>query len=294
MSEKIITLVADDSLIALQGMEAMLEGVGEIGMVVTANTPVRTIELAKLTNPKLILLDMKWFANEREGVDLIKELRVYVPEAIIIAVTAYPKLINEAKEAGAYAGVSKSIDRAQLIEVVHQAMSSETSSSATEKEMSKANVETTTTLNQIFISYSHKDLKWLQRLQVHVKPLEQLGTMVRWDDTMIVPGTKWKEEIYKALESAKVAVLLISADFLASDFITTNELPAILTAAKVKGTIILPVIISPCRYQQTESISQFQSVNSPSQPLTTLPKSRQEAILVKVSEAVEKALRGQT
>jgi hypothetical protein len=145
--------------------------------------------------------------------------------------------------------------------------------------------------SHIFISYSHNDMKWLQRLQIHIKPLEKLGTITRWDDTLIDPGQKWREEIKKAIDVTKVAVLLVSADFLASDFIIDNELPPLLAAAETEGAAILSVIVSPCRFMQTENLSQFQAVNSPSQPLNLMSKGRQEAILVKVSEAIEKALR---
>ena len=51
--------------------------------------------------------------------------------------------------------------------------------------------------SQIFISYSHKDKKWLERLQVHLKPLEREGLFERWDDTMINAGEKWRDEIRK-------------------------------------------------------------------------------------------------
>lgn len=52
-----------------------------------------------------------------------------------------------------------------------------------------------------------------------------LGEVERWDDTLIDPGSNWREEIKVAIESAKVAILIVSADFLASDFIVNNEIP---------------------------------------------------------------------
>jgi hypothetical protein len=144
--------------------------------------------------------------------------------------------------------------------------------------------------NQIFISYSHSDKRWLDRLHVHLKPLERDNTIVRWDDTMIKPGSKWREEIDKALKATKVAILLISADFLASDFIATDELPPLLKAAEEEGAVILPMIVSASRFTQTKSLSVFQAVNQPSQPLAGLPRHRQEEVLVKVAEAVEQAI----
>ena len=70
---------------------------------------------------------------------------------------------------------------------------------------------------QIFISYAHKDLRHLNRLQIHLTPSTRKNTNIRyWDDTKLTPGSNWQDEIKKAIEAAKVAILLISADFLAS------------------------------------------------------------------------------
>jgi hypothetical protein len=141
--------------------------------------------------------------------------------------------------------------------------------------------------NQIFVSYSHKDKKWLSRLQVHLAPLEQNGVVSVWDDTKIKPGTKWRDEIERALASAKAAILLVSADFLASEFISKNELPPLLAAAERDGALIIPVIVSACRFLETASIAMFQAVNSPSQPLTGMGKDAQEEVFYEVSKAVE-------
>jgi hypothetical protein len=142
---------------------------------------------------------------------------------------------------------------------------------------------------KVFISYSHQDKAWLERLQVHLKPLEREGLLDRWDDTRIRAGAKWHEEIEKALSSAKVAVLLVSADFLASDFIAEKELPPLLEAAKAGGALILPIIISPSRFSKT-TLAQFQATNSPDKPMIDLSRGEQEKIWLKVSEDIEDAL----
>ena len=145
--------------------------------------------------------------------------------------------------------------------------------------------------NQVFVSYSHADAKkWLNRLQTHLKPLEREGKLQLWDDTKIKPGADWRNEIQRALDSAKVAVLLISADFLASDFIDKNELPPLLAAAENDGATILSVILSPCRFNETKSLSRFQAVNAPSKPLAEMPRAAQEKVFYQVSKAVEDAL----
>jgi hypothetical protein len=145
--------------------------------------------------------------------------------------------------------------------------------------------------NQVFISYSHADAKWLKRLQTHLKPLEREGKLQLWDDTKIKPGAIWHDEIQHALDSARVAILLVSADFLASDFIANNELPPLLEAAEKEGAKILSVILSPCRFNETKSLSRFQAINSPSHPLTGMAKDAQEHTLYQVSVAVENALK---
>jgi hypothetical protein len=142
----------------------------------------------------------------------------------------------------------------------------------------------------VFISYSHADKQWLERLQRHLRPLERTGALV-WDDTRLQPGSAWREEIRKALAETKVAVLLVSADVLASEFITTNELPPLLAAAEDDGATILPVIISPCRFERTESLSRFHAVNDPQKPLVQLRTANRDRVFDDVARAVEDALK---
>ena len=145
---------------------------------------------------------------------------------------------------------------------------------------------------KVFISYSHKDIRDLERLHKHLTPYEQMGIVDTWDDTKIIPGAVWRQEIERAIENAKVAILLVSADFLASDFITKNELPALLVAAQTSGAIILSVILSPSGFE-TSSLAQFQAVNSPSRPLTRMNRNEKEETWKKVAKIVYDAIASQ-
>jgi hypothetical protein len=143
------------------------------------------------------------------------------------------------------------------------------------------------TRTKVFISYSHADKDWLDRLKRHLKPLIREGNLDYWDDTHIRPGDDWKQEIQNALDTAQVAVLLISADFFASDFIDETELPPLLDAAKAKGVRILPVIISASRFARNPDLARFQAVNPPSRPLNDMLPAEQEKVLDRLAHTIE-------
>jgi hypothetical protein len=79
----------------------------------------------------------------------------------------------------------------------------------------------------VFISYSHKDAKWLDKLKQFLRPLEEQDLIRVWDDTEIRPGADWLADIRKAFESARVAVFLVTQNLLDSPFIIDKELPVL-------------------------------------------------------------------
>ncbi|MEJ7862395.1 MAG: DnaB-like helicase C-terminal domain-containing protein [Pyrinomonadaceae bacterium] len=143
--------------------------------------------------------------------------------------------------------------------------------------------------NHVFVSYSHKDEKWLERLRVHLRPLTREHKLDLWDDSRIQPSSNWRSEIQLAIDKASVAILFISADFLASDFVHENELPPLLKKAENDGLLIFPVIISPCRFAETKNISQFQAINDPSRPLISQGTTKREKVFWELSKHIEKS-----
>lgn len=142
--------------------------------------------------------------------------------------------------------------------------------------------------HQVFFSYSHSDAEYLNRMLIHMRPVERSGAIDLWSDTKITAGDRWREEIRRAVKSARVAVLLVSADFLASEFITTDELPSLLAAAEDEGARIIPVIIKPCRFLRDDSLSRFQALNDPKMPVIRMDEADREELYARLAEIVEK------
>jgi internalin A len=93
--------------------------------------------------------------------------------------------------------------------------------------------------DQIFISYSHNDKVWLERIRTHLSGAVRNRVIDLWDDSKIRPGSNWKDEVKRALARAKIAVILVSPNFLASEFIAHDEFPPLMEAAQKEGLTIL-------------------------------------------------------
>ena len=103
---------------------------------------------------------------------------------------------------------------------------------------------------KIFCSYAHKDEELREELAVHLKPLENEGIVTVWSDRKIISGSMWEDNINTQLNSAQIILLLISPDFLASDYCNIEAKKAI--ERKNKGECrIIPIILRPSRWEKT-------------------------------------------
>jgi hypothetical protein len=104
---------------------------------------------------------------------------------------------------------------------------------------------------KVFYSYSHNDKEYLQSLQSQLKILERLGKIELWSDAQILPGERWNDSIIQKLQSSDIILLLISADFLNSDYIWNTEFKMALDREHKGEASIVPIILKKCLWRET-------------------------------------------
>jgi len=107
----------------------------------------------------------------------------------------------------------------------------------------------------VFICYAHEDEGWTDRIAGH---LQALGEFEVWYDEHIPWGEKWDPEIEAAIRRAKVAVLVISVDFLKSSYIREREIPLLQELQREKGLRIIPVIARSCVWNKVKWLADIQ------------------------------------
>lgn len=120
---------------------------------------------------------------------------------------------------------------------------------------------------RLFVSYSHRDDELRQRLEVHLKLLVRMGLIETWTDRCIDPGTAWAAAIDRELERAHVILLLVSADFLASDYCWDKELKRALERHDKGEAVVVPIIVRPVDFAGAPFAS-LQALPKDARPVT--------------------------
>ncbi len=139
--------------------------------------------------------------------------------------------------------------------------------------------------SEIFISYSRRDAAWLERLRVHLEPLIQRDRLEIWHDGRIQPGERWRDELHHAVARARVAVLLVSPDYLASPFIASEELPPILRAAQSDGLRVFWIPVRASIVDKTE-LGTMQAAQPADKPLAGLRGPAIDRALADIARAI--------
>jgi internalin A len=111
----------------------------------------------------------------------------------------------------------------------------------------------------LFISYSHKDERYRDELRGALTPYERRGDVTLWDDTCIMPGQKWEQEILDKLERADIVVLLVSNYFIGSDYCYSKEMKRALERDAARENAVVPIIVRACAFHKLE-LGQLQAI----------------------------------
>jgi TIR domain len=131
----------------------------------------------------------------------------------------------------------------------------------------------------VFISYSHKDARWKDRLVAQLGILGREGLLETWHDGLIQPGADWLPEIEAALARARVAILIVSADFLNSEFIRRKEVPVVIELRSREDIRVIPVIARPCQWKMVNWLARLQARPVGGKSLEELTRVQAEKVL---------------
>ena len=111
----------------------------------------------------------------------------------------------------------------------------------------------------VFVSYSREDVEWRRRFVKMLKPEVRERRLEVWSDERNVVGYEWRPQLEQAIARSRAALLLVSADFLASDFIMEQELPALIK----HKVLLVPVLVRPCLWNRVQTLERLQWAHDP-------------------------------
>ncbi len=139
--------------------------------------------------------------------------------------------------------------------------------------------------DSIFICYAHEDSNWLQKMKPFLKKLANYNIII-WSDELIRPGKDWKKAIKSELKKCSAAVLIISQDFLVSDFILNEELPEIIDSEIEDSKGIFGLVVKNCTIEMDEAINKYQMLNPIDQPLEDMEENKQNRYFVRLFKEI--------
>jgi hypothetical protein len=137
----------------------------------------------------------------------------------------------------------------------------------------------------VFYSYSHKDEELRERLETHLKLLKRQGIIQDRHDRRISAGTEWEGQINQHLESAQLILLLISADFLASDYCYDKEMQRALARHEAGEARVIPIMLRSVELTGAP-FSKLQALPQDAKPVDTWPN--QDAAFTNIAQGIRR------
>jgi nucleoside phosphorylase len=141
---------------------------------------------------------------------------------------------------------------------------------------------------EIFCCYARRDQSLLLKLRTHLSSLEREGFIHIWHDKDISPGTEWEEEINKRLNTSHIILLLISPDFMASEYCYSKEMMRAIERHELGEARVIPILLRPVSWQGAP-FGKLQVLPDNAQPVTTW-RNRDEALLA-VAQGIERVVK---
>ena len=158
--------------------------------------------------------------------------------------------------------------------------------------------------SNVFVGYSHRDRDLFGELQIQLKPLQRAWMLDLWDDSRVLPGVTGRRALVRALESAKLVVLLISPGFFSSPFITAHGLPALLGGLGREKSEVMCLYVRPSMeafetfvfrggngVAHQLRLTDFHSLNDPTRPLAAFDMTDRSRVLAGAGAEIISAVR---
>ena len=140
---------------------------------------------------------------------------------------------------------------------------------------------------KVFLSYSHSDWEWVERLLAHLSQAESKGLVEYQNYQEVNSITRLKKDIKSSIDESKVFVIFASPDYMASSLLTEFELPLIKKALKAK-TLILPVKVNPIENTTIAGLGDYQWIND--QAISLLSPRKQEELIIELAGKINAAI----
>jgi hypothetical protein len=136
---------------------------------------------------------------------------------------------------------------------------------------------------EVFFSYAHRDEALRVELVKHLSLLQRQGVITAWHDRKITAGTEWAGAIDAHLQSAQIILMLVSADFMASDYCYDVEMRRAMERHEAQEARVIPVILRPVDWQDAP-FGKLQALPTDGKPITDW--SNQDTAFVNVARGL--------